>query len=79
MMDSKKQRTYYKATNGVRNGKRIDRDLKTTGYLSYAQVCLSLDVTIRTIKNFTRCYLTKAEIEPLSYMRQMSLLTHSQN
>jgi hypothetical protein len=48
-------------------------------YLYYAQVCLSW-MDDKDHQNLYGMLLKrKGELEPLSYMRQMSLLTHSQN
>src|SRR5664280_1763683 len=47
-------------------------------YLSYAQVCLSWRDDNDHQKLYEMLLKRKGEIEPLSYMRQMSLLTHSQ-
>jgi hypothetical protein len=48
-------------------------------YLSYAQVCLSWMGDKDHQKLYEMLLKRKGEIEPLSYMRQMSLLAHSQN
>ena len=48
-------------------------------YLSYAQVCLSWMDDKDHQKLYEMLLKWKGEIEPLSYMRQMSLLAHSQN
>ena len=48
-------------------------------YLSYAQVCLSWMGDKDHQKLYEMLLKRKGEIEPLCYMRQMSLLTHSQN
>ena len=48
-------------------------------YLSYAQVCLSWMDDKDHPKLYEMLLKRKGEIELLSYMRQMSLLTHSQN
>jgi hypothetical protein len=48
-------------------------------YLSYAHVCLSWMDDKDHQKLYEMLLKRKGEIEPLSYMRQMSLLTHSQN
>jgi hypothetical protein len=46
-------------------------------YLSYAQVCLSWMGHKDHQKLYEMLLKRKGEIEPLSYMRQMSLLAHS--
>ena len=48
-------------------------------YLSYARVCLSWMDDKDHQKLYEMLLKRKGELEPLSYMRQMSLLTHSQN
>ena len=48
-------------------------------YLSHAQVCLSLMENKDHKKLYEMLLKRKGEIEPFSYMRQMSLLAHSQN
>jgi len=48
-------------------------------YLSYAQVCLSWMDDKDYQKLYEMLFKRKGEIEPFSYMRQMSLLAQSQN
>jgi len=48
-------------------------------YLSYARVCLSWMDDKDHQKLYEMLLKRKGELEPLSYMRQMSFLTHSQN
>jgi hypothetical protein len=48
-------------------------------YLSYARICLSWMDDKDHQKLYEMLLKRKGEIEPLSYMRHMSLLTHSQN
>ena len=48
-------------------------------YLSYTKVCLSWMNDKDHQKLYEMLLKRKGEIEPLSYMRQMSLLAHSQN
>jgi hypothetical protein len=58
-------------------GLKVFKDYRD--YLSYAQVCLSWMDDKDHQKLYEMLLKRKGEIEPLSYMRQMSLLTHSQN
>jgi hypothetical protein len=48
-------------------------------YLSYAQICLSWMDDKDHQKLYEMLLKRKEEIEPFSYMRQMSLLADSQN
>jgi hypothetical protein len=48
-------------------------------YLSYAQVCLSWMDGKDHQKLYEMLFKRKKEIEPFSYMRQISLLAHGQH
>ena len=60
-------------------GKKIKGFKSYSDYLSYARVCLSWMDDKDHQKLYEMLLKRKGEVEPLSYMRQMSLLAYSQD